>query len=173
MGSRKYTGPSGPRKLVTFFKARFCSINTVLLCVAWIVLLVAGPEAIYAQSASQRLDAALPQNHRLPLSSGLRGTEAGRYRAQTSASSTIRRTIPTLRARYRAQDGDLFGEGQANSDGSAGGSIFDQLEKGPQPPATKRPAQKNPFGEPSAEDPFGKSKPRVPFDQTNSSAVGK
>ena len=161
MGSRKYIGLSGPRTLVTFFKVCLCNINAVLLCATLTVLLVTGSQVTYAQNtAYQKLKAALPQNHRLPLSGGLRDSN----RAETSASSTIRRTIPTLRARYRPQDGDLFGEGQADSDSSAGGSIFDQLEKGPQPPATKRPTQKNPFGEPSSQNPFGEPKKRKPFD---------
>ena len=168
MGSRKYTGTNNPKTLVTFLKALLCCINAVLLCAALTLLLVTGSQTTHAQSGvTQRFTEAVPQNHQLPMSGRLGDNlevDSGQYRARSTSPSAIRRTIPTLRARYRPQDGDLFGEGQANSNDSAGGSIFDQLEDGPQPPATKQPAQNNPFGEPNQRNPFGEPNTRTPFD---------
>lgn len=168
MGSREYIGTKGLRIVVTFVKAG--------LCAACAVLLVTGSQTTHAQPpVPPTLDRiALPQNHQLPLAGGLTGgltgnfeddfeAKSGQFRAQ-AVRSAKRRVIPTLRARYRPQDGDLFGEGQADSDDSAGGSIFDQLEDGPQPPATKRPTQSNPFGEPNQKNPFDAPKKRTTFD---------
>lgn len=171
MGSRKYAGTNNFKALVTLLKVKavLCCINVALVCAAWTVLMVTGSQTTNAQPpAPPTLDKiAVPQNYRLPISGGLRDNfkvNSGQYRAQPTTRSAKRRTIPTLRARYRPQDGDLFGEGQANSGDPAGGSIFDALEDGPQPPATKRPVQNNPFGETNRRNPFGEPKTRRPFD---------
>jgi len=161
MGSLKYTGFDGPKTLVTFLKALLCSSNVMLLLGAVTVQLLTGFQVTHAQSGTfqNRNGVSLPQDHLMPL--GGLGDSLGELRANSSASFPKRRKIPTLRARYRPQDGDLFGEGQAND--SAGDSIFDQLEKGPQPPATKRPTQSNPFGEPKQKNAFGEPKQRNVF----------
>ena len=162
MGSRKYTGRRGPKILASFLKARRCGISVLLLW-AWLnFLLLAGPQTTHAQPPVPPRLNNLPKNHQLPLTGGLIDDFDGNYNQQpvgdTNFSPKRRRTIPTLRARYRPQDGDLFGEGQAKPKNSARGSIFDAPKDGPQPPAKKPPARRNPFGEPTEGNLFGKPK---------------
>ncbi len=168
MGSRKYTGRRGLEILVSFLKARHFGISSVLLCALTSMLLLLGSRPAHAQPPVPPTLNALPKNHQLPLTGGLRDNIdviPQQYRSAPSKyAPKRRRTIPTLRARYRPQDGDLFGEGQADSGDSAGGSIFDALEDGPQPPATKRPTQRNPFDEPKKENLFADPKPPAAFD---------
>ena len=179
MGSRKYTSNGSSKTLVTFFRVNLGISNAVLICAAWVVLLIAGSQASFAQAtfvdppvppSLDRIE--LPPNYRLPPSGGLRDsfqTNTGQYGVESTAPSRTHRTrtgrtIPTLRARYRRQDGDLFGESQAESGDAAGGSIFDALENGPQPPATKRPTQNNSSGGATQGNPFGEPETRTPFD---------
>ncbi len=167
MGSRRYTGRRGPKRLASYFRARHFGIKAVLVCAFSGSLLVTCPSSAHAQPPIPPTLNALPKNHQLPLTGGLGNSvdvlpEHYQAKAPTKYRPKRRKTIPTLRARYRPQDGDLFGEGQANSGDAAEGSIFEALEKGPQPPATKRPAQTNPFAEPNQANPFGEPQTQTP-----------
>ncbi len=153
MGSRKHIGRHGLKPSATFFKDRLSCVPTTLVCISLACVLLIGTETTHAQSVvvNQGL---LPQNHQLPTLGGLIEKIDAKAAPNRFPTSTVRRTIPTMRARYRPQDGDLFGEGQADS---AGTSIFDELQEGPQPPATAPRAEPsrgdNPFGEPRVRTP--------------------
>ncbi len=115
-----------------------------------------------------------PQNHLIPGTADLT-KEFPRSNTTGYGRPVKRRTIPTMRARFRPQDGDLFGEDQANP--AEEGSIFEKLNEGPQPRATApkppqakppkiRARQANPFGEPDSPIPGFDPSPDPPMMDT-------
>ena len=133
---------------------------------------------VCGQSYAPHAPPFIPQNHAMSTHAGLR-SDFPRSQTPGYGLPPKRRKVPTLKARYRVQDDDLFGEGQINPTSER--SIFDQIEDDFKPqnevpngrpqqpqaptadpfnkPRDRDPAPANPFGERRNVDPAPRTPP--------------